>query len=294
MKSIKTPTEGAYQFELGETRCTVIVDGSFVYPHPAALFFATAPEGKRNEALRRYGIDPGEWPEVTLPYHCLLVEHEAGTVLVDTGAGDIAPTTGNLPYRLADLGLEPADIDVVVVSHAHPDHIGGLVTEGDPTFPTATHYIPAREYEYWHPEPDLTGLELPTEFLDLMASTAAANLEPVATANGWREVTGEQAVHPAVTVVPAPGHTPGHAAVSVTSAGEELLHLVDTVIHPLHIEWIRWAAGFDHHPNRVADTRRKLLEMAAEADLSMVTHFPEPGLGRVAETDEGFTWQPIR
>ncbi len=292
MISVDNPADGAYRVEVGEATCTILVDGSFEYPHPAELLFATAPADERAAALREHGVDPGTWETTTLPYLCLLVETDAGTVLVDTGAGDMGPATGELLEVLASIDVAPTDVDAVVLTHAHPDHVGGLTAAGEPLFAAADHYITAAEHDFWLPEPDLSGVGLPEEIVGMMREMAVANLGPIESADRWERVDGERAVHPSVTLVPAPGHTPGHAAVAVESDGESLVHLVDTVIHPLHVTNPSWTAGFDFQPNRVPDTRRKLLERAAGADLAMVTHFPTPGLGRVTRTGDGFDWEP--
>ncbi len=290
MLSYTTPADGAYQVAVGNIQCTVLVDGAFAYPNPTELLFATAPSEERDAALREQGIDPDEWGETMLPYLCLLIETGEETVLVDTGAGDIAPSTGNLPDVLGSLGVQPSDIDAVVLTHGHPDHVGGLVADGEPRYPDATHYIPTDEHAYWLPEPDLSGLALPEEFLGMMRATAAANLGPLEESGHWQQVDDGQTICPGVTVHAAPGHTPGHAVVEVESDGESLLHLADTVIHPLHVSHLSWAVGFDHQPDRVPETRRSMLDRASDADAALVSHFPEPGLGTVEVTEDGFDW----
>jgi glyoxylase-like metal-dependent hydrolase (beta-lactamase superfamily II) len=168
-----------------------------------------------------------------------------------------------------------------------------MVADGEPVFAEADHYIPATEYEYWLPEPDFTGVQLPEDFLGMMRATAEANLGPLADADRWIKIEGEETIQPGVAVTPAPGHTPGHVSVIVESEGESLVHLVDTVVHPLQISNPSWAAGFDHQQETVADTRQKLLETAAQCDVAMASHFPAPGFGKVVETEGGFEWDAM-
>ena len=110
-------------------------DGTFAYPHPTQMFFASAPESERAQALRDHDIDPDHWEEYVSPYLGLLIETGDHTVLIDTGAGDLAPTTGNSRANLSEGGVEPEEIDTVLLTHGHPDHVGGCVDdEGEPAF----------------------------------------------------------------------------------------------------------------------------------------------------------------
>jgi glyoxylase-like metal-dependent hydrolase (beta-lactamase superfamily II) len=107
-------------------------------------------------------------------------------------------------------------------------------------------------------------------------------------------VAGEVEIVPGVSILPAPGHTPGHAAVSISSAGEELLCLVDLVLHPVHIQEPEWFAVFDMLPDQLVAARHALLGRAAQGrSLVMAFHFPFPGLGRVSPSGVSWQWEPL-
>ena len=104
----------------------------------------------------------------------------------------------------------------------------------------------------------------------------------------------ETEIVPGIHAIAAPGHTPGHMALSIVSDGEQLLNIVDTVIHPIHMEQPTWTAAVDLLPEKTIETRRRLLHRAAsEKALVFVYHFPSPGLGHVVTYGDSWRWQPI-
>ena len=124
-----------HRFMIGRFQCTIVPDGTNAYPHPAALFFASAPPAELAQALRAHQIAPATWEHYLSPYPSLVIDTRQARVLVDTGAGNLAPTTGELLPNLRAACIEPESIDTVLLTGGDTDHIGGVVTsEGAPTF----------------------------------------------------------------------------------------------------------------------------------------------------------------
>lgn len=120
-----------HRFEIGAFACVALNDGQFTYS--VEQYFPTAPRDLVARALSEAGEADDTIPS---PFTCLFVDTGEARVLVDTGAGPLTPDLGRLPEGLSAVGIQPADVDVVLITHGHPDHIGGLTTGGAVTYPT--------------------------------------------------------------------------------------------------------------------------------------------------------------
>ena len=282
-----------HEFTVGEFDCTVVSDGSFAYPHPGRLFFVNAEQDELATALEQYGIDLDAWETYVSPYPCLLVRTADSTVLVDTGGGGLGDHTGKLLANLQQVGTRPEAIDTVLLTHIHPDHVGGnLDDNGDPIFPNAEYVVSRSEAEFWLNDPDLSSLQVPDHISEAMITFAEQQVRPLG--DQLKRIDDETELVPGVRTIPAPGHTPGHVAVEISSGDETLLYLVDLVFQPMHVERPEWYTAFDIDPSAVVESRRRLLDRAAKrATVVMAQHFPAPGLGRVRRTDDGYEWVPV-
>jgi glyoxylase-like metal-dependent hydrolase (beta-lactamase superfamily II) len=277
-----------HRFRVGAFHCFVLSDGNYVYP--AGMFFANARKEDYERELRRRQLP---LDQITTPYDCLYLDTGRHRVLVDTGAGKLAPTTGRLVQHLRRQGIDPATIDTVILTHAHADHIGGnLGAHGKLTFPNARYVMSRIEWHFWTSKPDLSGLDCGDHLKQLLLQYAADMLPPIR--RRLDLLDGEDEVVPGIHAIAAPGHTPGHLALEIRSQGQVLIDAVDAFLHPIFLDRLDWYSVVDLDPEKTIATRRRLRDRAAESGaLVMAFHFPFPGLGRVSRNENGFVWKAV-
>ena len=200
-------------------------------------------------------------------------------------------TQEKLLQNLQAEGIAREEIDTVILTHGHPDHIGGNTdNDGKPVFPNARFVMWKEEWDFWTSEQ--AKLMFDDHIREILFAVARKNLPPIQ--DQLDLIDHETEIVPGISVLKAQGHTPGHMALILSSEGEELLYISDALLHPIHAERPDWHSVADLDPKQVEITRRKLLDRAAsEKALVLAFHFPFPGLGHVVQEGEAWKWQPI-
>ena len=276
------PIQTAAAINLGEAALRTVSDGFLTLP--SGLIFAAMPPDELSSVLERYEIEP-----TNLTPECNLALFEDGerTVLFDAGSGpDFMPSAGTLLEGLDALGLSPGDVTDIVFTHAHPDHIWGLIDDFDDlTFPDATYRMGRDEWDYWwNPDTVDTIGEARTAF----AVGARRRLERIED-RVIRFDDGDE-VLPGIAALLTPGHTPGHMAFEIRQGGTSAL-IVGDAIGNHHVAFAKpnWESGSDQDPERAVQSRRMLFDRLTAEDLPMIGfHLPGGGIGRAEMDGDGF------
>jgi glyoxylase-like metal-dependent hydrolase (beta-lactamase superfamily II) len=282
---------GFYRFKLGNFELVSISDGTLAVP--AAVFAGNATPEEVAAVLQ------AGFQSETLTPDCnvLYVNTGQNQVLIDTGSGSMGnATAGKLLDNLRVAQIDPAAIDTVIITHAHGDHVGGLLDQaGAAVFTNARFHISKTEYDFWmQPEVSLPKIGVDAEFVQSVIDTARRQLGAIQPQLTTFEMNQE--IIPGVSAIPAPGHTPGQVALQIVSGEMSMVHTADVVhTHTLNLWHPEWKPIFDADPDQASTTRQQLLaKIAAERLLMYSYHFPFPGLGHIRPREAGgFTWEPV-
>jgi glyoxylase-like metal-dependent hydrolase (beta-lactamase superfamily II) len=274
---------------IGGVEVVALLDATVLASKPATESFPGAtPEIWAETRERHPNVFEGDrW---RLPVRCTVLRSRGRTILVDTGLGpESAPAFpwsavgGELPAGLAGAGIDPADVELVVITHVHDDHLGWNVAEGttDPLFANATYLVHRADWELMASGED----EEDRAIFD-------AVLSPLERAEVLRLTGDAEALTSELTLVHAPGHTPGHQVVLIDSGRARAIVTGDLVNHPVQLLQPGVSGTSDHDPERAAATRAAFLErIHREARLAIPSHFPEP-FGRFEPDGNRWSWRP--
>jgi glyoxylase-like metal-dependent hydrolase (beta-lactamase superfamily II) len=279
-----TQSSRVYHKKIGDVVVTAINDGMFEGAFEMLAGFPTAEAEALHKAVFR-AIPP------RLVVNCFLIQTGERLALVDSGfGGAIGPLAGHLTNALQHLGVTPADIDTVLCTHLHPDHVGGLVgSDGAALFPNAELVVHPDDYKYWGDDATLAAATTDQDrgFVQLARATIAAY------ADRTRLLSSGEAL-PSISILHEPGHTPGHSGWMVTSGGESLLIWGDIV----HMPGIQFAGpdagvGFDVDGPGAVATRQRIMDMTATDQLLVAgMHLDFPCFGHVARATSGYAFVP--
>jgi glyoxylase-like metal-dependent hydrolase (beta-lactamase superfamily II) len=262
----------AHSFTIGKIKLISLHDAQFVVPNDGKTFGVGVDTAAMSDLLRAAGAPTDR---ITLSVNALLVRTGHRVLLIDTGLGP--KLHGGLLGSLQEAGVKPAAVTDVLITHAHGDHLGGLLdTDGHLAFPKATIRMSSAEW---------AGLQSngPQDLAKAIASRVHT-FEP-----------GAQ-IAPGVTAIALKGHTPGHVGYEIVSGNERLLDIGD-LAHSSIVSLAKpqWDVEFDADSALAKTTRvTTLKQLVSNQELVFAPHFPFPGVGHIEAAGDGFTWKPVR
>lgn len=285
----QTNPPGFYRIMLGRFEVTALSDGTVPGFELHKLLTNTSPETTGLALEREFLRDPVEGS-----VNAFLINTGAKLVLVDAGAGGLfGPTLGRLPDSLRASGYRPEQVDAVIVTHMHPDHVGGLMAAGRIAFPNATVYADRREAAFWLSQ---ANMDAAPEANKGFFKGAMASVNPYVQAGKFKAFDDGAELAPGIRVRSTPGHTAGHSFVVVESEGQKLV-LWGDLIHAAAVQFPHpeVTIAFDSDSAAAAAQRWKAFaEAAREGYLVGAAHISFPGLGRVRAEGAAYRWVPVQ
>ncbi len=280
-----------FVINVGENKCTILED--LVYNYGPQDFFSNVEQVELNKALKNgYSLKENKIPS---PFNLMLIENKNRKILIDTGIGYSEKPyligesefiwKGKLMALLNEINIKASQITDVVITHFHPDHIGGIYSQnGDLNFPNAVFHLPRKEYEYWlsneaNNQPSYFHLFINKNIKPLSHNSISF------IAQDFQEIT------PELIAVKAPGHTKGQIALIIGKEKDQVLFISDAFLHPLHIENLNWQTNYDQDHKIAKMTRLKLIDLAYNNEMRInAFHFDFPGMGRIVRHKNNSKW----
>lgn len=277
---------GLVEMPLVAYRITALLDGMAPLGRP---FFFGPDEGAIDAKLAEMGLGPDLLPAPVTAY---LLRSDDRTILIDAGMGEVdllGPGFGRVAAALGAAGVAPGDVDTVILTHAHPDHLGGLVADGAVVFANAELVMAEAEAGFWLDAGMMAQAPTEAQGLFQLAQTVVEAYSDRVT----RVADGAE-VAPGVRLILSPGHTPGHAVLRIDGGDRQLLMLADTLHSAdLHTAMPDVGFGFDVDPAAAAHSRRRLFEEAASDGVLIAgSHVHFPGFGRIQRAGDAFRYAP--
>jgi glyoxylase-like metal-dependent hydrolase (beta-lactamase superfamily II) len=289
---------GFYRMRMGKFEITALLDGTHPFPIPAVMVRAR-PDGTQEPLVQ---ARPGEAEallaeqHLSMPYegsiNAFLINTGTRLVLIDSGAGALyGACCGKLVENMRASGYQPEQVDDVLLTHLHADHVGGIMTGGKMTFPRATIHVSRKELEYWsNPKNEAVA---PSILLPMFKG-AQSVLKPYAAAKRIQPFDANCDLLPSITAISTPGHTPGHTSYRIVSDGQTLLVWGDIVhVSPIQFPDPHVTVTYDSDGNAAEAQRKTLFSEAAQSGFWIgAAHLAFPGLGHIGAKDGHFMWIP--
>ena len=281
---------GIYRYKIGDYEIIQLMDGARTFPMPDK-FVANISKDQAIQAAAAAYMPEGK---VTIPFSPMIVNTGSKLVAIDTGNGLGAfagskGVVGQARGNMEAAGIDPKQVDIVLISHFHGDHIGGLKNaDGSPAFPNAEIKVPAVELAFWSDEANASKANgfNKGQFPNVKKLMAELKVTPY---------DADKEVAPGITSIFTPGHTPGHMSFAVASGSKRTLVQSDVSNIPsMFLTHPDWQVIFDNEPDVAIATRRKVYDMAAAEKMTVVGyHFPYPCVGHVEKDGAGYRLVPV-
>lgn len=277
---------GFYRLKIGSVAVTALSDGTI----PLDTKILTNTKGHPVAKLLKDGYIG---TTIDASINAFLIETAGRFILVDAGTGELyGPTLNKLPASLRAIGLEPAQITDILLTHVHTDHSGGLMDGTTRVFPNAVIHVERKEVDYWL---SAQALAQAPESQKQYFEQARSKMGPYVDAGQVKPFDGAVELFPGIRSVPAPGHTPGHTFYSLESEGEKIMFWGDV----LHVAEVQLPAPgvtiqYDVNPQEAAAARRRAFaDAAAKGYLVAPAHYSFPGVGHVRKVSDGYRFVPL-